>query len=260
MLENLRNTIVEGVLRWEAIRIGVSAIVCFVSYFIVRFFVKRGTRLLASRIPSSGLRVLNFFLIYGIYALVVGATLNLFGFNISALLGAAGVFGVAISFASQTTFTNVISGVFLMIEQSLKMGDIIAFNGVQGRISNVGLLSLTLKTADNKLIRIPNELLIKSSITNITALKDRVIVFNASSENEVGTQKILKEAWERMELAVKEKAVSVSYTASSSSLVGFSVNIWVKTQDVAAAKSEYIQQCVALSKEQKVNIYISSQG
>lgn len=247
-------------LMWDGIHIGVTLLTCIVLYFIIRFVVSRATRALSSRVSKSGIRVIDFFLLYSIYALVVGITLNVAGYEISALLGAAGVFGVAVGFASQTTFANVISGIFLMIERSLRVGDVIAFNGVQGRIKDVGLLSHTLKTIDNKLIRIPNELLIKSNVTNVTALGERVIVFTASSPDAESAQQLLIQAAQKMELAIKDRDVSVSFSAAGPELAGFSVNIWVRTSDIIPAKAEYVRLCYEGAKQAGLKLYVSPQG
>lgn len=251
--------IIEAIPVWDFLRIGIAGFVCLISYFILYYIVSAFVSVLEKRIPKPMAEVVHFFLLYSLYAVVVGVTLNVAGFNIAALLGAAGVFGVAIGFASQTTVSNVISGIFLMIEQSLRVGDVIQLDSIQGRILHVGLLSVELKTIDNRIIRVPNEHLIKSNVTNITALKERVIAFNASSATEKEAKKVLRDAWSRMDFAIKEKEVSITYSASSSSLVGFSVNIWVKTHNIVPAKSEYIEKCVEVAKEQNVALYVSVQ-
>lgn len=102
-------------------------------------------------------------------------SLQYLGFNLSVLLGAAGVFTVAVSFASQTAASNLISGIFLLFERPFKMGDNIEVKGVSGTVESIDLLSTKIKTSDNKLVRVPNEALIKSEITNLSYFKTRRI-------------------------------------------------------------------------------------
>lgn len=90
------------------------------------------------------------------------------GFNVSALLGVAGVFGFAIGFASQTSISNIISGFFLVLERPFSIGDMIKSNDIVGVVESIDLLSLNIRTSDNKLIRLPNELVLKNSLTNLT--------------------------------------------------------------------------------------------
>jgi small-conductance mechanosensitive channel len=90
------------------------------------------------------------------------------GLDLSVLLGAAGVFTVAIGFASQTSASNLISGLFLMLEHSVEVGDNIRVGTVEGEVLSIDLLSLKLRTWDNRLVRVPNETLVKSEIVNLS--------------------------------------------------------------------------------------------
>ena len=112
---------------------------------------------------------------YGIIAFALLMTLNHLGIRLPALLGAAGIAGVAIGFAAQTSLSNLISGIFLVLERPYAVGDLIRVGSDTGIVHSIDLLSLKLRTFDNLLIRIPNETVIKSSVTNITAFGIRRI-------------------------------------------------------------------------------------
>jgi len=90
------------------------------------------------------------------------------GVDITAVLGAAGVAGVAIGFAAQSSLSNLISGLFLLLEHPFKVGDWIEVEGVSGYVHSVELISTYIRTFDNRLVRIPNELVSKSKLTNYT--------------------------------------------------------------------------------------------
>jgi small-conductance mechanosensitive channel len=90
------------------------------------------------------------------------------GFNVTALLGAAGVLGVAIGFASQTSISNIISGFFLLLERPFSIGDIIKSGEMTGTVESIDLLSIRIRTTDNKLVRLPNEMVLKHHLTNLT--------------------------------------------------------------------------------------------
>jgi small-conductance mechanosensitive channel len=97
---------------------------------------------------------------------LIMAVLNQLGFKLTAVLGAAGIAGIAIGFAAQTSLSNVISGVFLLTEKPFKAGDMIQIGDTMGICLSVDLLSVKLRTFDNKFVRIPNETLIKTQVTN----------------------------------------------------------------------------------------------
>ena len=90
------------------------------------------------------------------------------GFNVTALLGAAGVLGVAIGFASQTSISNIISGFFLLLERPFSIGDSIKSGEITGIVESIDLLSIRIRTTDNKLVRLPNEVVLKHHLTNLT--------------------------------------------------------------------------------------------
>lgn len=75
---------------------------------------------------------------------------------------------MAIGFAAQTSTSNLISGLFLLGERPFLVGDIIKVGNTLGEVLSIDLLSVKLRTFDNLFVRIPNETLIKSEVTNIT--------------------------------------------------------------------------------------------
>lgn len=102
------------------------------------------------------------------FTLLLLIVLSELGISLTALLGAAGVIGIAIGVASQKSIGNIISGFFMVTEKSFEIGDVITVGDKTGIVHSVQLLSIMLKTFDNLLIRIPNETLISSDIINIT--------------------------------------------------------------------------------------------
>ncbi len=107
-----------------------------------------------------------------IYYLVLGifvvSSLRELGFQLSVVLGAAGILSVAVGFASQTSASNLISGLFLLGEQPFGIGDIIKVGQTVGEVLSIDLLSVKLRTFDNLFVRLPNETLLKSEVTTLT--------------------------------------------------------------------------------------------
>jgi small-conductance mechanosensitive channel len=90
------------------------------------------------------------------------------GVKLTALLGAAGIVGIAVGFASQTSVSNIISGLFLISEKPFALGDVIKVGNTTGIIQSIDLLSIKLRTFDNLFVRMPNEKILNSEVTNIT--------------------------------------------------------------------------------------------
>ena len=103
-----------------------------------------------------------------VLSLFLASALRQMGFSLGVLLGAAGVLSVAIGFASQTSASNLISGLFLVGEKPFELGDYIKVGETIGEVLSIDLLSVKLRTFDNLYVRIPNETLIKTEVTNLT--------------------------------------------------------------------------------------------
>ncbi len=239
-----------------------SAIIALAGYFGLSVAVRKSTAPLKHRISSSVLSLLRFFSFYSLYFLLIASLLSWLGFNMTALLGAAGVFGVAIGFASQTTVSNIISGIFLMLEQSLNVGDLIGCDGVRGRIQEVGLLSVTLKTINNTIIRVPNEQLLKTTVTNFSAFHERAVNFTVSCPSHVTNTELkhlLDDAFGQLDEELRHKALSLLYTAGSSQTYGVSVTLMVPKKKVLKAKSDFIERVYQEAQKQKMDLYIAGE-
>ena len=111
---------------------------------------------------------------YGIFSIFLFSALQ--DLNASTwLLGAAGLITLAVGFASQASISNLISGLFLIGERAIEIGEIIEVEGTIGEVLSVDLLSTKLRTFDNLLVRVPNEIMVKTKITNITRFPIRRI-------------------------------------------------------------------------------------
>jgi small-conductance mechanosensitive channel len=96
--------------------------------------------------------------------------LDHFGFNISALLTAIGIGGLALSLAAQDTIANMISGVIILIDQPFRAGDRIEIQELNtwGDVISIGLRSTRIRTLDNRLVIVPNSGISNNQVVNYT--------------------------------------------------------------------------------------------
>lgn len=125
-------------------------------------------RLLLANMGENRARTARTLVFYLLVAIAFTMALGELGFSIGVLLGAAGILTVAIGFASQTSASNLISGLFLVAEQPFDIGDKITVDNVTGIVLSVDLLSVKLRTFDNLFVRIPNESMIKNQFINLS--------------------------------------------------------------------------------------------
>lgn len=101
-------------------------------------------------------------------AIIGSALLVQLGVNLTPILGAAGIVGLAVGIASQASLSNIISGLFLVSEKPFSIGDAIRIDDIVGIVESIDLLSVKIRTFDNLFVRVPNEKLAGSQLTNIT--------------------------------------------------------------------------------------------
>ncbi|MFT4704167.1 MAG: small-conductance mechanosensitive channel [Bradymonadia bacterium] len=157
------------VLNWDSALRVLQAIGVLVVCVIVGRALSTVTRsLLAKRADRQAVMLGGRVISYSFFIVGLLVSLRVLGFDPHVLLGAAGVLTVAIGFASQTSASNLISGLFLLGERPFVIGNVIAIGNTKGEVISVDLMSVKLRTFDNILVRIPNETLLKTEISNLS--------------------------------------------------------------------------------------------
>ncbi|WP_445428506.1 mechanosensitive ion channel family protein [Alishewanella sp. HL-SH05] len=167
-----------------------------------------------------------------VLALFAASALHQLGFSLGVLLGAAGVLSVAIGFASQTSASNLISGLFLIGEQPFQIGDTIKVGATVGEVLSIDLLSVKLRTFDNLFVRIPNESLIKSEVINMTRFPIRrfdLLLGVAYKENMAHVRKILFEVADKNPLSLDEPAPTFLFVGFGDSALNIQFSVWSTT-------------------------------
>jgi small-conductance mechanosensitive channel len=171
---------------------------------------------------------------YLILTLIVISALRELGFNLGVLLGAAGILTVAIGFASQTSASNIISGLFLLADRPFQLGDVIQVGGALGIVNEIELLSVKLRTFQNAIIRIPNEEMIKSQVTNFTFYPIRRIdieVGVAYKEDISKVREVLLEVADRNPLCLEEPTPLFVYKGYGNSSIDLLLGVWIKKEN-----------------------------
>ncbi|MFA5613939.1 MAG: mechanosensitive ion channel family protein [Methanoculleus sp.] len=152
-------TITVGDILWFAGIIVVGVIIAKVVALNVR-------RALTERLPKSERELLAKVVYYIIILWAIAVALPYLNFDLSGLLVAGGIVGLVIGFASQSVVSNLVSGLFLMFERPIKIGDNINVADITGSVEDIKVLSTIVKTYDGIYTRIPNEKVFTSNITN----------------------------------------------------------------------------------------------
>jgi small-conductance mechanosensitive channel len=103
-----------------------------------------------------------------IYLIILLVTFQTAGINLTAILAASTALLIGVGLALQTFFQDIISGVFILLDQSVHVGDIIELDGKVGRVEEIKLRTTRAVTFDNKVLIIPNHLYLTNSLYNWT--------------------------------------------------------------------------------------------
>ena len=232
------------------IRILFILVVGMGSIHLISFMVKRSLYKHLSR--QSMMLVLRTIIYTGYIglALMVIRELN---YDLTALFGAAGVVGIIIGVASQTSIGNIISGLFLVSEKSFELGDVIRIGDKTGTVYSIDLLSIKIKTYENLLIRIPNQTVISTELINITKFPIRRLEFLlgvAYKEDLRKVKTILENVARNNPLCLEEPEPIIIFKEFGSSSININFGVWFeKANYVAVKNSVFIEIKEAFERE-----------
>ena len=163
------------------------------------------------------------------------ALLNYWGVEIGPLLTGLGIGGIAIAFALQSSLANIFGGVSIILDNSVKVGDLVNLDDgkVTGRILKIGLRSTKVKTFDNEIIVVPNSKLADSNIHNVAQPepKSRVVIqFSvAYGSNIEKVKKIVLSEIKRVENFIDNPEASVKFLEMADSSLNFKAFFFVNS-------------------------------
>ncbi len=178
-----------------------SIIVIICAFILTRITLKFVTKIVTNRLqPENRIKFKSIFSFskYIIYALVSIIVFQSLGINFTPLLIASSALLVGVGLALQTFFQDILSGIFILIDQTVKVGDVIELDGKVGRVVNIKLRTTRAVTIDNKVMIIPNHQYLTNSLYNWTQngnlTRDSIAVGVAYGSDTQLVKKILLEA------------------------------------------------------------------
>ena len=218
-----------------------AAVTLCIGYLVARSASAALARLGSRTTPTHGIVVARKVVFYAAIIITLIVALNQMGIKLSGLLAAAGIATVAISFAAQTSVSNVISGVFLLFDRPFSIGDTIKVDTTLGAVVSLGLLSSKVRTFDNLVVRIPNETLLKSTIINYSLLSVRRVDIGINVAHEadiVQVHEVLCDLLHEHTMVLDEPAPVVLTDSLSEISVRIIARVWVDRADYVKANSD----------------------
>jgi small-conductance mechanosensitive channel len=206
---------------------------------IITLYLRRSLKDKVSK--DVGETIIKFFY-YGTIVIVSLSVLNQMGI-LSGLLLAGGITGIILGFASQNIVGNLISGVFLIIEKPIKIGDQIEISGTSGYVNDISMISTLIRTYDGLLVRIPNQQVFTSNITNLVAYPIRRIEFTIGirySDDADRAIELIKDLADKEPFALLNPEPFIYVRGLKESSVELVVWIWAPISEMFLLKTKFV--------------------
>ncbi|WP_229392434.1 mechanosensitive ion channel family protein [Methanosarcina sp. DH2] len=196
-------------------------------------------------------------LYYSSLIVVFISTLPLIGLDPSGLLLAGGVAGIVLGFASQNIVGNLVSGCFLMFERPIKIGDQVEINGTAGYVTDIRIISTLIRTYDGLLVRLPNQQVFTTNITNIVGHPVRRFEYTVRirySDDASAAIWLIKELIDKEPFALLNPSPSVFVTELGESSVNIIVRIWAPVSEWFGLKTKLLWNIKKTLEENGIEI------
>ena len=172
----------------------------------------------------------------GLLVVVIALSIGLahFGLNVSSLLIALVLFGFILSFGAKDIVTDAISGLILLVDQPFRPGDAILIKDLDtwGDVVEIGTRSTRLRTADRRMVAVPNSRIVQSEVVNYTSpdplfrAKTEVrIAYNTDMET---VRQIITAAVRNVEGVLADRPVDVLFIGFGDSTRSVDVRWWIE--------------------------------
>lgn len=191
--------------------------------------------------------------------------IDLLGIDLTALAVFSGAFGLAIGFGLQKTFGNLIAGIILLMDKSIKPGDVIAVtdaagNESFGQIRKIGIRAVSVTTRDQREYLIPNENLMINQVENWSYSSKNVrmqVNVGVSYDADMKlAEELMLEAATASKRVLKKPAPTVWMSEYGDSSVNFTIHCWIRDPEdgVGNIRSEVLKNLWWLLKENDIEI------
>ncbi|ROR13270.1 small-conductance mechanosensitive channel MscS [Erwinia sp. JUb26] len=218
-----------------AVNIVAAIAIIIIGMLVARIVSNTINRLMRARhLDATVADFLSALVRYGIIAFTLIAALGRVGVQTASVIAVLGAAGLAIGLALQGSLSNLAAGVLLVTFRPFRTGEFIDI-GVMGTVQNVQIFSTTLKTADGKIVVVPNGKIIAGNITNFSREPERRnefiigVAYDADVEEVITLLRGIVEAEPRV---LQERGVQIGLNEMAPSSLNFVVRCWSKAGDL----------------------------
>lgn len=186
-------------------------------------------RFFKEKLSKDHLQLVAKLLRFSIYLIGFFSAFAMLGLSLTGMLFAGSIAGVVLGFASQSIIGNFFSGLFLIIERPMKIGDQVMIEDTRGFVEDIRILSTTLRTYDGLAVRFPNQTVFTSELTNFvsnTVRRFEYIVGIRYSDDAEQAIRIIKEQIQLQPYALVKPKPQVFVDNLGDNAVNIIVRVW----------------------------------
>ena len=240
------------------LRILYAVLIIFVGRWIVKLLLKIIKTALEKTSIEETVRIFVANLLNTLLMVIIFiAAINQLGIETTSIIAMLGAAGLAIGLSLQGSLANFAAGILVVTFKPYKVGDYIEAGSAAGTVLDIQIFSTVLKTGDNKIVIIPNGIIMKDSIVNYSDQATRRVDIVASCGYEDDIDKVKEILWDILNqedriLAEPEPKIAVSELADNS--INFIVRPWVNSSDLWNVKYSILEQIKKRFDEEGISI------
>ncbi|WP_027710394.1 mechanosensitive ion channel family protein [Zooshikella ganghwensis] len=238
-------------------QIAFSLIIVIIGFLLAKISSKAIVKFSKDKLTQHQTLIFQRISYYLIILLFLVTALQQINVDLGVIIGAAGILTVAIGFASQTSASNVISGIFLIGEKPFSVGDTIRVGSTLGEVLSIDLLSVKLRTFDNLFVRIPNETIIKSEVTTLTRFPLRrfdLAIGVAYKEDLEKVRTVLLKVAADYNLCLEDPEPLFMLLGFGDSSINIQFSVWTKRENLLELKNGIITRVKSAFDENNIEI------
>jgi len=213
-----------------AVNIVAALAIIIVGLIIARMISNAVNRLMISRkIDATVADFLSALVRYGIIAFTLIAALGRVGVQTASVIAVLGAAGLAVGLALQGSLSNLAAGVLLVMFRPFRAGEYVDLGGVAGTVLSVQIFSTTMRTADGKIIVIPNGKIIAGNIINFSRepVRRNEFIIGVAYDSDIDQVKqILTNIIQSEDRILKDREMTVRLNELGASSINFVVRVW----------------------------------
>lgn len=202
------------------------------------FLIKLATKLVRQALLRSKLERAAHSMIMGVvrvllYVLLAMSVASSLGIDITGLVALASVLTLAVSLALQNILANVMGGFTILTTHPFHSGDYVDIGGQSGTVEEISMVYTRLATPDNKMVSIPNSTVVGSQITNYSIAGTRRVDIGVTASYDMAVEDVIRALLQAgaVEQVLPEPAPFAAVTDYGESAIGYTLRLWVKSQD-----------------------------